>query len=358
MARRDVIVAFDDIVHGTSSVYSSAFVNMALGELESIALQVIVEPIGTTPDNVTVQIETSADGRNWVSKNANPEVFVTTPVAVQAVGYDSGLSPSLALVRIRVQLGGASAATAHVAVYACEGPNLGFLPSRLTTCALWLRADLGVSLSGSNVTAWNDHSGTGDANKNLTSGSVNPTFTASDASYNNRSTVQISNSVNCFLQNTSTWTTTLTQPHTWVLVGHRNQNNLTNYFMDGNATGFAATVIGTNASPAEITFNAGSSVTTTGSGHDWTSPSVVLVEFNGATSNLYLNSVSTVLQSGNAGAVNFNQLCVGAHSQGFGGGSPWVGTVAEIIAFSGILSAAIKSSLGGYLRDRYAIAVT
>lgn len=51
-----------------------------------------------------------------------------------------------------------------------------FSPTDLTGLALWLKADAGVTLSGSNVTAWADQSGNGfNANGNVTDG-VNPTF--------------------------------------------------------------------------------------------------------------------------------------------------------------------------------------
>ena len=56
--------------------------------------------------------------------------------------------------------------------YAIQIPNINnmFLPQ------LWLKADAGVTLSGSDVTAWADQSGNGfNANGNVTDG-VNPTF--------------------------------------------------------------------------------------------------------------------------------------------------------------------------------------
>jgi hypothetical protein len=53
-----------------------------------------------------------------------------------------------------------------------------FSPANLSGLSLWLKADAGVSLSGSNVTAWADQSGTG---KNMTAAGGNqPTFIASE----------------------------------------------------------------------------------------------------------------------------------------------------------------------------------
>ncbi|HSQ66096.1 MAG TPA: hypothetical protein VLM85_22900 [Polyangiaceae bacterium] len=280
-----------------------------------------------------------------------------TPFVVNSVRSASTVSLSRYL-RWRVVPSAAGAWDLTFRIRVVANRSGFFVPTDLAGCVLWLRPDLGTALNGTatGVATWNDQSGTGDPNKNLTAGSVNPTLTASDASYAGRATIQIANSPSSFFQNTTTWATTLSQPHTWVLVGHRNQNNATNYFMDGNAGGFAATVIGTSA--AQITMNAGGSVTTTGTGHDWITPSAFLGEFNGASSKLYFNSFTNLTQSGNAGTVNFNQLCLGAHSQGFGGGSPWAGTIAEVIAFSGLLPTSAKARLRSYLNARYGLSIT
>ena len=51
-----------------------------------------------------------------------------------------------------------------------------FSPSNISGLSLWLKADAGVTLSGSNVTAWADQSGNGfNADGNVTNG-VNPVF--------------------------------------------------------------------------------------------------------------------------------------------------------------------------------------
>lgn len=156
----DVLLAFDDYVVGTAATYSSSFMDAALAELERYAIQAIVDPIpGTTCDNITVQLETSWDGRNWIAKNPTAEIAGSTPLTQTYVfsGSDFGTRPAGALVRLRVQLGGGTGATARVHIYVRETSGIGFTPAQLYRCRAWLRADLGLTIVGTNQIAnWQD----------------------------------------------------------------------------------------------------------------------------------------------------------------------------------------------------------
>lgn len=59
-----------------------------------------------------------------------------------------------------------------------NNPISSWTPKRLSNLTLWLRADLGVSTSGSSVIQWNDQSGNG-YNFTQSAGSTAPTVTAS-----------------------------------------------------------------------------------------------------------------------------------------------------------------------------------
>ena len=63
-----------------------------------------------------------------------------------------------------------------------------FSPADITGLSLWLKADAGVTLSGSNVTAWADQSGNGN---NATSPAVAPTFVSS--SINSKPAISFNN---------------------------------------------------------------------------------------------------------------------------------------------------------------------
>jgi len=66
-----------------------------------------------------------------------------------------------------------------------SGPNASsntFLPTQLANLLLWTRGDLGITLNGSNVSAWADQSGNGN---HLVQGTAlnQPLYVASDAAY-------------------------------------------------------------------------------------------------------------------------------------------------------------------------------
>ena len=63
-----------------------------------------------------------------------------------------------------------------------------FLPTSISNCKLWLRADLGVTTSGGLVTAWADQSGNGN-NATDPGVGVRPALTASNSNFSNQSTV-------------------------------------------------------------------------------------------------------------------------------------------------------------------------
>jgi hypothetical protein len=112
------IKAFDDFIHGNTAVFTTAEINGLLGKADKLALMAVADQVtGTT--NLTVQIEHSGDGRNWVAKNGSAEIPATSiPASATTVlaGSDSGSSPSLGFVRLRLTLS-QSIAVGHVKVY-------------------------------------------------------------------------------------------------------------------------------------------------------------------------------------------------------------------------------------------------
>ena len=77
------------------------------------------------------------------------------------------------------------------------GGGASFSPANISGLSLWLKADAGVTTSGSNVTAWADQSGNG---QNATAaGSYRPTFVSTDAQFNNKPSILFDGVGNSFV---------------------------------------------------------------------------------------------------------------------------------------------------------------
>jgi len=353
VASRDVIVAFDDIVHGSASVYSSAFVNLALAELERYALEVVVDPVGTPPDNFTVQLEMSSDGRNWIAKNGPPEVYMLAG-AIQtyvASGFDSGLIPALALVRVRVQLAGASSA-AHVKVFVRQGPRFGFVPPGLSGCVLWLRSDTGLTMNGANVSAWADLSGNGN-NASQGASTRQPAFNTRQINGQPSLFFDPSTSGSEKYMNLSNSLASLSALHAFVvhrrLTATESNNAKTGFWKLGTAAG-AAAMPGTDGN---IYDDCGSTAS-----HACGAPVVTLT-----TSQVYeVTSQSGSWANGLNGVAQFSTASntVGGSSTAQIGGNSGFGNFyngdwAEMILFNRILATPERALVIGYLNGRYAL---
>lgn len=120
---------FDDFVAGTAPAYTDASWNPTLGGADKLAIMAVADQVsGTSAITLTVAIEHSGDGRNFLSKNAAAEINAQTIDSTQTWalnGSDSGVTPSLGFVRLRVQLASASAAQAHVRIHVTGRDNAG-----------------------------------------------------------------------------------------------------------------------------------------------------------------------------------------------------------------------------------------
>lgn len=158
------LLVFDDVIHGTSDVYTSSRHNLALGELEVYTIHVVVEPIPSTDmSTFTLQVETGSDGRNWVEKNPTAEinaVSMTEGATRTASASDLGARQSGAMARLRIALGGGPATpAAHAQVFVSGRRAPKIVPAKFPDCEMWLRADMGIELeSAANrvVSSWRD----------------------------------------------------------------------------------------------------------------------------------------------------------------------------------------------------------
>lgn len=251
-----------------------------------------------------------------------------------------------------------------------------FSPTQLSGCALWLRADLGITLNGGNVSAW--------ANQGTLGGSVSQGTGANQPAYsaaggpNSRPALQFdggdslastlaASSWNFLHSATFTLfvvfrSTTNSTTHFGVLVATYSGSNATrgSAFWWENRIAFThtakiATSMG-NASGA-LVYNSFSS--------NNSSPYNVhqvaeFVQENGASGNDLLQIINGSVVGGaepvgspSAGAAN-GTLTIGSLVNGT---ANFIGDISEVIAFNRTLSAAERSLVRRYLGAFYAVAV-
>jgi hypothetical protein len=233
-----------------------------------------------------------------------------------------------------------------------QGKRSAFLPNSLSGLVFWVRADLGVT--SSTTFTWADQSGTADPNKNCTAtGTARPTLNASNSSYNNKPTIDYNGTTN-YLQS-GVWSVALAQPFTEFVVGHT-PNAATAILAAANLTGTECDSRSLANTPS---IYAGTVVNSTGG---WTTPSVLGAVYNGASSNVYLNShVSTVSGGTNAGTNGRTGMILGDYALALQANNNWGhgggGSFAEIITYNRILSGSEITQVMTYIGTRYGITI-
>jgi hypothetical protein len=113
---------FDEYIPNTAlsaagGVFTSSKLNATLGQYDQCSFQIVADNSSLNPGplGVTVVLQHSADGRNWLDRNS---ISISIPLngAVSQVFSDSGTTPLLGFVRLSIYL--ATAATVHVKISA------------------------------------------------------------------------------------------------------------------------------------------------------------------------------------------------------------------------------------------------
>lgn len=312
-----------------------------------LEVRAVTNPSG---GNVTLDYETApaADESLFQSMSSITLAASSTPV-VRTV--QSSINAAVPIGRwIRWKLRGTQAGswsvTFRVLATAGRGTS-GFTPQSLSGLEAWYRADLGLTLDGNGgVQQWDDQSGRGDSNRNLTSTpTTRPQHETSNSSYGGRAVITFASS--SYLVS-GTWSASQSPPYTICAVGNVQDSTTNRYFSD-TASGQRVALLEEASAGAAVLTNAANPWT----GIHLTSPSIFLFESTGsATANLYVSSLTAALSGATVENTAFQNLVLGAYQ---GLTLQPDGPIAEYIVYSRVLSTSERTSLMQYLSARYAI---
>jgi hypothetical protein len=231
----------------------------------------------------------------------------------------------------------------HIAV---TGP--GFLPTDLSNLALWLRADLGIIVSGGNVTQWTDQSGSSYVFTNA--GSINAPYVSSGLnSLPSLGSSSVSNS-GYFLQ-TSTLAST-------IMNGSACERFMVMQAQSPQPYGLFSSTFGASGSSTFLPYADGNSyddffsnIRKTISGQNLSTPSIYDTQSSAGNWTSLVNGTQTFTTSSNTSEAPSSPLNL------LGNAGNWSGLLSEVIVYNRILSPTENTQVTNYLSSRYNISI-
>lgn len=216
-----------------------------------------------------------------------------------------------------------------------------FTPTSISGCALWLdgadQSVTGMTLSGTNVTSWNDKSGNG---RHLSASSAYPTITSGGLLFNgatpnvlsNAASFAAANGINSFVVFSSTVAAT--------------RQRVFLYFYSGQKIGIAT----------DTTFNSTYSSTIGGDGGVSYSANITYIYgANTYASSPFISHSENTVETQYSPTYSLNasgqtQLLVGGQSTVY-----FTGTIKEVILYDAFLTIAQRQQVEGYLAQKWAL---
>lgn len=223
-----------------------------------------------------------------------------------------------------------------------------YLPILLGACAGWWRSDLGITLSGTKVSAWADQSGNG---RTISQGTgLNQPAYASNGGSADRATLTFDGSAS-FMESA---TFAVATPHHVFLLAKW----ITVAASDGNVIFSGDSTIASNSDRVSVrTVSTALAIWGTGGGAIQTTTATTLawhywslVWTGGANSTIAQDTAN--LATGNPGATAINGITLG----GFHGGATLANAaISEVTIYSAPLSVFTELRLSNYYKARYAL---
>ena len=211
-----------------------------------------------------------------------------------------------------------------------------------------IRYKIGVT---NTVYAWNDISGSGDANRNASQATAAnaPSVVGSDSSYNNNTSISFSGST-CNLQ-TGVWSVAPPTTGTVIIIGN-DSNGSGSAFIDGNTVN---SYLIEDGGSGNVTW--GLSAYPNATYGKLNTPSVIVATFNGASSALYANTISTnnaLLASQNVGSSSVTKITLGNKADNTG---VLNGKILECVIINRVLTQAEIVGVNVYASTRYGLSL-
>ena len=236
--------------------------------------------------------------------------------------------------------------------------STSFSPSTLSGLSLWLKADAGVSLSGSNVTVWADQSGNG---RNATPVDVSPTYNSSDL--NGKPTISLSSVAGETNQSLQILGNPMGQFGTTAFVVNYVDKAIFNNDNNGALLGNFGNASDGSHWPYGFTNSVYDSFGTDSRKNDLGIPAAILnwniysvisednnwklfcngTEFSSDSSNVYSNSIA-----------NSTSLYVGMQNNA-GSDQVFKGKVAEVVVYNRVLTSTERQQVEQFLFNKYSI---
>jgi hypothetical protein len=233
-----------------------------------------------------------------------------------------------------------------------------FSPTDLSGLSLWLKADAGVTLSGSNVTAWTDQSGNG--NNAIANTFEEPTFISSFL--NGNPTIEFDGRGQ-IMQIAGTNSLDFLSISSFIVLkylGQGTENNIV-YIKNANA-----------GSPQDeamygLVANNSDYVSFSQNVNGWSDhqtqidirdsiPRILSMTYDGINQNVYSNgSFSNTFNIGGNIATSTGLLQIGGYNKSFDSAEYFYGQIAEIIMYNRAVTSTERQQVESYLNTKYAI---
>lgn len=216
-----------------------------------------------------------------------------------------------------------------------------FLPTSVSGCKLWLRADLGITLNAGNVSLWADQSGNGH-NASESTGAKQPAYFASGGALGQAYTLWTENSAQILLG-----TLSISTPFSYYIVCDYDGTGTNSYGFDLGGNTNALQCAGTSNQ-----FNVGVTASTVAfSGLSPNTPYAVLFKGSVGSSTSVIHGFAP--QSNASPPTSpMTQFSVGSYT-GDLGVVGWGGKIYEVIVYDHVMTAPEDAQLQAYLTARY-----